>query len=63
MTDDEGLVLGVLTTTASNNEISNLEEVLDTINIELPKDIPLKAVKKKPSRTILYVINMTYIIL
>ena len=45
ITDDEGLVLGVLTTTASKNEIANLEEVLDTVNIELPKDIPLKADK------------------
>ncbi len=36
--DDEGLVLGVLTTPASTNEIANLEEVLDTA--DLPKDIP-----------------------
>jgi len=43
VTDDEGLVLGVLTTKASTNEISNLEEVLDTA--DLPKDIPLKADK------------------
>ena len=45
ITDNQGLVLGVLTTTASRNEISNLEDVLDTINVELPKDIPLKADK------------------
>jgi IS5 family transposase len=45
VTDDEGLVLGVLTTTASKNEIANLEEVLETVNIDLPKDIPLKADK------------------
>lgn len=45
VTDDEGLVLGVLTTTASKNEISNLEEVLETINIDIPQDIPLKADK------------------
>lgn len=45
VTDEGGLVLGVLTTTASKNEISNLEEVLETVNIELPKDIPLKADK------------------
>jgi IS5 family transposase len=43
VTDDEGLVLGVLTTKASVNEIANLEEVLDTA--DLPKDIPLKADK------------------
>lgn len=45
VTDNGGLVLGVLTTTASKNEISNLEEVLETVNIELPKDIPLNADK------------------
>ncbi len=45
VTDDEGLVIGVHTTTASKNEISNLEEVLDSVNIELPEDIPLKADK------------------
>jgi len=33
--------LGV-TTTASKKEIANLEEVLDTVNIDLPEDIPLK---------------------
>jgi len=43
VTDEEGLVLGVLTTKASTNEISNLEEVLDTA--DLPKNIPLKADK------------------
>ena len=45
-----GLVVGVLTTTASKNEIANLEEVLDTVNIELPKDIPLKADKGYQSK-------------
>jgi IS5 family transposase len=45
VTDNEGLVLSVLTTTASNNEIANLEEVLETVNLSLPKDIPLKADK------------------
>jgi len=50
VTDDEGLVLGVLTTTASKNEIANLEEVLDTINVALPKDIPLKADKGYQSK-------------
>lgn len=50
VTDDEGLVLGVLTTTASKNEIANLEEVLDTVNIELPENIPLKADKGYQSK-------------
>ena len=50
ITDDEGLVIGVLTTTASKNEIANLEEVLDTVNIDLPKDIPLKADKGYQSK-------------
>jgi len=43
VTDQEGLVLGVLTTKASTNEIANLEEVLDTA--DLPENIPLKADK------------------
>ena len=43
VTDNEGLVLGVLTTKASTNEVGNLEEVLDTA--DLPEDIPLKADK------------------
>jgi IS5 family transposase len=43
VTDNEGLVLGVLTTKASVNEIANLEEVLDTA--DLPENIPLKADK------------------
>jgi IS5 family transposase len=50
VTDNQGLVLGVLTTTASKNEIANLEEVLETVNIELPKDIPLKADKGYQSK-------------
>lgn len=50
VTDDEGIVLGVLTTTASKNEISNLEDVLDTVNVELPKNIPLKADKGYQSK-------------
>lgn len=50
VTDAEGLVLGVLTTTASKNEISNLEEVLETINVEVPKGIPLKADKGYQSK-------------
>jgi IS5 family transposase len=43
VTDPEGLVLGVLTTQASVNEITNLQEVLDTA--DLPENIPLKADK------------------
>ncbi len=43
ITDNKGLVLGVLTTKASTNEISNLEEVLDTV--DLPNKIALKADK------------------
>ena len=50
VTDNEGLVLGVLTTTASKNEIANLEEVLETVNVALPKDIPLKADKGYQSK-------------
>ena len=50
VTDNEGLVLGVLTTTASKNEISNLEEVLDTVNVELPKGVSLKADKGYQSK-------------
>lgn len=48
VTDEEGLVLGVLTTKASTNEISNLEEVLDTA--DLPEGIPLKADKGYQSK-------------
>ncbi len=48
VTDEEGLVLGVLTTKASTNEIANLEEVLDTA--DLPEDIPLKADKGYQSK-------------
>jgi len=48
MTDEEGLVLGVVTTKASTNEISNLEEVLDTC--DLPENIPLKADKGYQSK-------------
>jgi IS5 family transposase len=43
VTDEEGLVLGVVTTKASTNEIANLEEVLDAA--DLPENIPLKADK------------------
>ena len=48
VTDNEGLVLGVLTTKASVNEVGNLEEVLDTA--DLPQDIPLKADKGYQSK-------------
>jgi len=48
VTDDEGLVLGVLTTKASTNEIANLEEVLDTA--DLPEGIALKADKGYQSK-------------
>ena len=43
VTDEEGLILGVVTTKASTNEITNLEEVLDAAN--LPENIPVKADK------------------
>lgn len=43
VTDEEGLVLGVVTTKASVNEIANLKEVLDSA--DLPKGIPVKADK------------------
>lgn len=45
VTDNEGLVLGVLTTKASVNEITNLQEELDTVTVELPAHTPLKADK------------------
>jgi len=48
VTDEEGLVLGVVTTTASTNEIANLEDVLDSA--DLPKGIPLKADKGYQSK-------------
>jgi len=43
LTDEEGLVLGVVTTKASVNEIGNLEDLLDTA--DLPEGIALKADK------------------
>lgn len=43
VTDTEGMILGVLTTEANVNEITNLEQVLDTC--DLPKGIPLMADK------------------
>ena len=48
VTDNEGLVLGVLTTKASTNEVGNLEAVLDTA--DLPQGIPLKADKGYQSK-------------
>jgi IS5 family transposase len=48
VTDDEGVIIGVLTTKASTNEIANLEEVLNTA--DLPKNIPLKADKGYQSK-------------
>ncbi len=48
VTDEEGLVLGVVTTKASTNEISNLEEVLNAA--DLPENIPLKADKGYQSK-------------
>lgn len=48
VTDNEGLVLGVLTTKASINEITNLDAVLDTA--DLPENIPLKADKGYQSK-------------
>ncbi len=43
VTDEEGLVLGVVTTKASVNEISNLEQVLESA--DLPEGISVKADK------------------
>lgn len=43
LTDEEGMIMGVLTTPANVNEISNLEEVLDTA--DLPEGIAIKADK------------------
>lgn len=43
VTDEEGLVCGVVTTKASVNEVSNLEEILDSA--DLPEGISVKADK------------------
>ena len=48
VTDEEGLVMGVVTTPANVNEISNLEEVIDSA--DLPEEIPLKADKGYKSK-------------
>ena len=48
VTDEEGLVLGVVTTKASTNEITNLEDVLE--KADLPEDIALKADKGYSSK-------------
>ncbi|WP_158237166.1 transposase [Aquimarina sp. MAR_2010_214] len=47
-TDNEGLVLGMLTTKASTNEVANLEQVSNTA--DLPEGIPLKADKRYQSK-------------
>ena len=48
VTDHQGLVLGVVTTKASANEVANLEEVLNAA--DLPEKIPLKADKGYQSK-------------
>lgn len=48
VTDEEGLVCGVVTTKASTNEISNLEDVLDSA--DLPEGISVKADKGYQSK-------------
>ncbi len=48
VTDEEGLVLGVVTTATNVNEISNLEEVLQ--RADLLENIPVKADKGYQSR-------------
>jgi transposase, IS5 family len=48
ITDNEGIVLGVLTTAANVNEITNLEDVLDTC--DLPQDIPFMGDKGYQSK-------------
>ncbi len=48
VTDEEGLALGVVTTVANVNEISNLEEMLQ--RADLPENIPVKVAKSYQSR-------------
>ena len=48
VTDEEGLVLGVVTTATNVNEISKLEAVLQSS--DLPENIPVKADKGYQSR-------------
>lgn len=48
VSNDDGLVMGIVTTTANVNEIANLGEVLDAA--DLPRGIPLKADKGYQSR-------------
>ncbi len=43
---DKTSCLGRITTKASTNEISNLEDVLDAVDI--PENIPFKADKRHP---------------
>ena len=48
LTDEEGLIMGVVTTPANINEITNLEDVLDTT--DLPEGIAIKADKGYQSK-------------
>ena len=48
LTDEEGMIMGLVTTRANLNEITNLEDVLDTV--DLPKGIPIKADKGYQSK-------------
>lgn len=48
LTDGEGMIMGVLTTPANINEISNLEDILNTT--ELPEGIAIKADKGYQSK-------------
>jgi len=48
VTEENGLILGVKTTAANVNEVSNLSKVLD--QADLPKNIPLKADKGYQSK-------------
>lgn len=50
VTDKDGLVIGVKTTSANVNEVSNLDEVLDSITVKLEANIPLKADKGYQSK-------------
>jgi hypothetical protein len=58
VTDNKGLVIGVLTTTVSKNKITNLEDVLKTVNIDLPKGIPLKVGERETIYH--YIMNLTW---
>ena len=45
LTENEGYILGVMTTKANTDKIANLEEVLETSNLYKNINIPLKADK------------------